>query len=81
MKQINCDFDQFAINIHSFFKLSIKWCLKPTAELVALDVNKKAYLQSLKLIEMETKARALFASNSLCDERQDLFRKELQVLC
>ena len=36
-------------------KLSIKWCLKPTAELVALDVNKKANLKSLKLIEIGTK--------------------------
>ena len=37
--------------------------LKPTAELIALDVNKKVNLKSLKLIEIGTKARALFASN------------------
>ena len=36
--------------------------LKPTTELAALDVNKKANLKSLKLIEIGTKARALFAS-------------------
>ena len=36
--------------------------LQPTTEL-ALDVNKKANLKSLKLIEIGTKARALFTSN------------------
>ena len=76
LKQINCDFDQFAFDIHSFLNLSTKWCLKPTTELVALDVNKKANLKSLKLIQIGTKARALFASNLFCDEQQDLFRKE-----
>ena len=50
--------------------------LKSTTELVALDVNKKVYLKSVKLIEIGTKDRALFASNLLCDEQQDLFRKE-----
>ena len=37
--------------------------LKSTTELIALDVNKKVNLKSLKLIEIGTKARALFASN------------------
>ena len=30
------------------------------------------------MIEIGTKARALFASNLLCDEQQDFFRKESQ---
>ena len=47
--------DKLLTNIHSFLKLSIKWFLKPIAELVALDVNKKANLKSLKLIEIGTK--------------------------
>ena len=52
--------------------------LKPTTGLVALDINKKANTKSLKLIETGIKARALFARNLLCDEQQDLFRKEYQ---
>ena len=52
--------------------------LKPTTELIALDVNKKVNLKSLKLTEIGAKARALFASNLLCAEQQDLFRKECQ---
>ena len=50
--------------------------LKSTKELAALDVNKKVYLKSAKLIEIGAKDRAFFASNLLCDEQQDLFRKE-----
>ena len=52
--------------------------LKPTTGLVALDINKKANTKSFKLIETGIKARALFARNLLCDEQQDLFRKEYQ---
>ena len=52
--------------------------LKPTTELVAFDVNKKANRKSLMLIEIGTKARAMFARNLLCDKQQDLFRKECQ---
>ena len=52
--------------------------LKSATELVALDVNRKANLKSAKLIEIGTKVMVLFASNLLCDEQQDLFRKECQ---
>ena len=52
--------------------------LKPATGLVALDVNRKGNLKSLKLIETGIKARALLTRNLLCDEQQDLFRKEYQ---
>ena len=74
--------EELLSNLMQKFVAKAKLCesnvvLQPTTEL-ALDVNKKANLKSLKLIETGTKARALFGSNLLCDEQQDLFRMECQ---
>ena len=67
IRMLYTSMEELLSNLMQKFVAKAKLCesnvvLQPTTEL-ALVVNKKANLKSLKLIEIGTKARALFASN------------------
>ena len=51
---------------------------KSSSQLVKLDLYKRNHQNSLRLIEIETKAKVVFSGNLVRDGKQDLFQKECQ---
>ena len=52
---------------------------KSSSQLVKLDVYNRNHQKSLRLTEIETKAKVLFSGNLVRDEKQNLFQKECQL--